>query len=61
MSLSATKFGQAMWQGYITVGEDFTVNRTSELQAPGGFLQNVLQFNPSPCPSIHEMATMQDP
>ena len=31
----------------ITVGEDFTVNRTSELQAPGGFLQNVLQFNPS--------------
>ena len=31
----------------ITVGEDFTVNRTSEVQAPGGFLQNVLQFNPS--------------
>jgi len=31
----------------ITVGEDFTVNRTNELQAPGGFLQNVLQFNPS--------------
>ena len=31
----------------LTVGEDFTVNRTSEVQAPGGFLQNVLQFNPS--------------
>ena len=31
----------------ITVGEDFTVNRTSEVQAPGGFLENVLQFNPS--------------
>ena len=31
----------------ITVGENFTVNRTSEVQAPGGFLENVLQFNPS--------------
>ena len=31
----------------ITVGEHFTVNRTSEVQAPGGFLENVLQFNPS--------------
>ncbi|MBQ4006125.1 MAG: SusC/RagA family TonB-linked outer membrane protein, partial [Muribaculaceae bacterium] len=31
----------------ITVGEHFTVNRTNELQAPGGFLENVLQFNPS--------------
>ena len=31
----------------ITVGEDFTLNRTNEVQAPGGFLQNVLQFNPS--------------
>lgn len=31
----------------LTVGEHFTVNRTSEVQAPGGFLQNVLQFNPS--------------
>ncbi len=31
----------------VTVGEHFTVNRTNELQAPGGFLQNVLQFNPS--------------
>lgn len=31
----------------LTVGEHFTVNRTSEVQAPGGFLQNVLQANPS--------------
>ncbi len=31
----------------ITVGEHFTVNRTSEVQAPSGFLENVLQFNPS--------------
>ena len=31
----------------ITVGEHFTLNRTSEVQAPGGFLENVLQFNPS--------------
>lgn len=31
----------------LTLGEHFTVNRTSEVQAPGGFLQNVLQFNPS--------------
>ncbi len=31
----------------VTIGETFTVNRTSEVAAPGGFLQNVLQFNPS--------------
>ena len=31
----------------LTVGEHFTLNRTSEVQVPGGFLQNVLQFNPS--------------
>ena len=31
----------------VTVGENFTLNRTSEVQAPGGFLENVLQFNPS--------------
>lgn len=32
---------------FLTIGQHFTVNRTSEVQAPGGFLQNVLQFNPS--------------
>jgi TonB-linked SusC/RagA family outer membrane protein len=31
----------------ITVGEHFTFNRTSEVEAPGGFIENVLQFNPS--------------
>ena len=31
----------------VTIGEHFTVNRTSEVQYPGGFLENVLQFNPS--------------
>ena len=29
----------------VTIGENFTLNRTSEVQAPGGFLGNVLQFN----------------
>ena len=31
----------------LTIGEHISINRTSEVQAPGGFLQNVLQFNPS--------------
>ena len=31
----------------LTIGEHFTLNRTSEVQAPGGFIENVLQFNPS--------------
>lgn len=31
----------------LTIGENFTVNRTSEVGAPGGFLENVLQYNPS--------------
>lgn len=31
----------------LTIGEHFTVNRTDEVQAPGGFLENVLQANPS--------------
>ena len=32
---------------HLTLGEDFTVSRTSEVSAPGSFLQNALQFNPS--------------
>ncbi|MBQ8939354.1 MAG: TonB-dependent receptor [Paludibacteraceae bacterium] len=32
---------------YVTIGENFTMSRTTEVGAPGGFLQNVLQFNPS--------------
>ena len=31
----------------LTIGEHFTLNRTSEVQAPQGFIENVLQFNPS--------------
>ncbi len=31
----------------LTVGEHFTLNRTSEVQALGGFIENALQFNPS--------------
>ncbi len=31
----------------LTIGEHFTLNRTDEVQQPGGFLQNVLQANPS--------------
>lgn len=31
----------------LKIGEHLTLNRTSEVQAPGGFLQNVLQANPS--------------
>lgn len=34
-------------KGILTIGEHFTLNRTDEVQAPGGFLENVLQFNPS--------------
>ena len=34
-------------EGILTIGEHFTLNRTSEVGAPGGFLENVLQFNPS--------------
>ena len=31
----------------LTIGEHFTLNRTSEVSAPGGFIEYVLQFNPS--------------
>lgn len=31
----------------LTIGEHFTLSRTTEVQAPGGFTQNILQFNPS--------------
>ena len=32
---------------YVSIGENFTLSRTSEVAAPGNFLENVLQFNPS--------------
>lgn len=35
------------FKNVLTIGEHFTLNRTDEVQSPGGFLQNVLQFNPS--------------
>ena len=35
------------FKNILTIGEHFTLNRTDEVQAPGGFLQNVLQANPS--------------
>ena len=31
---------------YVTIGENFTLNRTSEVSAPGGFINSVLQYNP---------------
>lgn len=31
----------------VTIGENMTFNRTSEVAAPGDFLENALQFNPS--------------
>ncbi|MDE5790082.1 MAG: TonB-dependent receptor [Muribaculaceae bacterium] len=34
-------------ENILTIGEHFTLSRTSEVGAPGGFMQNVLQFNPS--------------
>lgn len=35
------------FKNVLTIGEHFTLNRTDEVQTPGGFLQNVLQANPS--------------
>lgn len=32
---------------FLTVGENLTINRTSEVSAPGGFLGNVLQYHPA--------------
>ena len=31
----------------LKIGEHLTINRSTQVSAPGGFLQNVLQFNPS--------------
>ena len=36
-----------LFKDVLTIGEHFTLNRTSEVGAPGGFLGNVLQYNPS--------------
>ena len=31
---------------YVTIGENFTLSRTSEVGAPGGFINSVLQYHP---------------
>ena len=31
---------------YVTIGENFTLNRTSEVSAPVGFINSVLQYHP---------------
>ncbi len=31
---------------YVTIGENFTLNRTSEVAAPGGYMESALQYNP---------------
>lgn len=36
-----------LFDGILLLGEHFSLNRTTEVQAPGGFLENVLQENPS--------------
>ncbi|MBQ9598131.1 MAG: TonB-dependent receptor [Bacteroidales bacterium] len=36
-----------LFDGILLIGEHFSLNRTTEVQAPGGFLENVLQENPS--------------
>ncbi len=36
-----------LFDGLLSIGEHLSLNRTTEVQAPGGFLENVLQANPS--------------
>ena len=35
-----------MLNDIVTIGENFTLNRTSEVGAPGGYIESVLQYNP---------------
>ena len=35
-----------MLKDKVTIGENFTFSRTSEVGAPGGFIESVLQYNP---------------
>ena len=35
-----------MLNDIVTIGENFTLNRTSEVSAPGGYIESVLQYNP---------------
>ena len=36
-----------LFDGAVTIGENFTVNRTQGVDAPGGVLEHALEFNPN--------------
>ena len=36
-----------LFEGKVVIGENFTVNRTKGVDAPGGILENALEFNPN--------------
>jgi len=36
-----------LFNGLVTIGENFTMNRTKGTDAPGGILENALEFNPN--------------
>ena len=36
-----------LFDGKVTIGENFTINRTQGVDAPGGILENALEFNPN--------------
>ncbi|MBQ9357055.1 MAG: TonB-dependent receptor [Prevotella sp.] len=36
-----------LFDGKVVIGENFTVNRTKGIAAPGGILENALEFNPN--------------
>jgi len=36
-----------LFDGKVIIGENFTVNRTKGVDAPGGILENALEFNPN--------------
>ncbi|MDO4958776.1 MAG: TonB-dependent receptor [Prevotellaceae bacterium] len=36
-----------LFDGKLTIGENFNINRTSGVDAPGGILENSLEFNPN--------------
>ena len=36
-----------LFDGKVVIGENFTVNRTKGISAPGGILENALEFNPN--------------
>ena len=36
-----------LFDGKVVIGENFTINRTKGVDAPGGILENALEFNPN--------------